>query len=79
MKINVIYVTYVTFDCGDNHVAIGRSGRIVLEIDPNLKKRLYSLLALDSLTLKDWFLIKVTEKINEEKNTLNKRTTDNEI
>lgn len=60
-------------------MAIGRSGRIVLEIDPTLKKRLYSLLALDSLTLKDWFLIKATEKINEEKNTLNKRTTDNEI
>lgn len=34
----------------------GNSGRIVLEIDPNLKKRLYSIVALEGRSLKDWFI-----------------------
>lgn len=34
----------------------GESGRIVIEIEPNLKRRLYSTLAMDSSTLKDWFI-----------------------
>lgn len=34
----------------------GKSGRIVIEIDPALKRQLYALLALEGLTLKDWFL-----------------------
>ncbi len=46
-------------------MAIGRSGRIVLEIDPETKKKLYSILTLESLTLKDWFLVKAEEKIKE--------------
>lgn len=48
-------------------MAIGRSGRIVVEIDPEVKKKIYSILTLESLTLKDWFLIKVREKIEENK------------
>ena len=36
-------------------MSIGSSGRIVLEVDPNLKRRLYSALAQQGLTLKDWF------------------------
>lgn len=34
----------------------GASGRIVLEIDPLRKREIYSALARDGLTLKDWFL-----------------------
>jgi hypothetical protein len=34
----------------------GKSGRIVIEVDPNLKRKLYSALAGDNSTLKDWFL-----------------------
>jgi hypothetical protein len=34
----------------------GESGRVVIEVDPNLKRRLYSALAIDNLTLKDWFV-----------------------
>lgn len=37
-------------------MAIGESGRIVLEIDPELKRRLYSMLALENKTLKEWFI-----------------------
>jgi hypothetical protein len=34
----------------------GESGRIVIEVDPNLKRKLYSALAGDNSTLKGWFL-----------------------
>jgi hypothetical protein len=36
----------------------GKSGRLVLEIDPAFKHRLHAKLAGDGLTLKDWFLEK---------------------
>jgi hypothetical protein len=34
----------------------GKSGRIVLVIDPSLKSDLYEALQKEGLTLKDWFL-----------------------
>ena len=34
----------------------GESGRIVIEVDPDLKRRLYVALAGDASTLKDWFV-----------------------
>lgn len=34
----------------------GKSGRIVLEIDPEEKQGLYDALEKDGLTLKEWFL-----------------------
>jgi DNA (cytosine-5)-methyltransferase 1 len=34
----------------------GKSGRIVLDIDPAAKRHIYAALALDGRTLKDWFL-----------------------
>lgn len=37
-------------------MSIGSSGRIVIEVDPATKRDLYSALAKDGLTLKDWFL-----------------------
>jgi hypothetical protein len=37
-------------------MAIGDSGRIVLEIEPELKRKLYSTLALENKTLKAWFI-----------------------
>jgi len=39
----------------------GASGRIVIEIDPAVKQRLYSVLALEGKTLKQWFLYRVDE------------------
>lgn len=38
-------------------MARGESGRIVIEIDPELKRRLYAALAVPGLTLKDWFIL----------------------
>lgn len=37
-------------------MAVGESGRIVIDVDPEVKRRLYSALALSGSTLKDWFL-----------------------
>lgn len=44
-------------------MAIGESGRIVLEIDPELKRKLYSTLALESKTLKEWFIALAVQHI----------------
>jgi len=37
-------------------MARGESGRIVIEIDPALKRELYAALAMSGSTLKDWFV-----------------------
>ena len=37
-------------------MARGKSGRVVLEIDPGLKRDLYLELEKRQLTLKDWFV-----------------------
>jgi len=37
----------------------GPSGRLVIEIDPALKRRLHSALVADGITLKDWFVAQV--------------------
>jgi hypothetical protein len=37
-------------------MSIGNSGRIVIEVEPDVKRRLYSALARDGLSLKQWFL-----------------------
>ncbi len=37
-------------------LARGKSGRIVLEVDPNIKRKLYLALEQNQITLKDWFL-----------------------
>ena len=34
----------------------GPSGRLVLEVDPDLKRQLHAQVALEGKTLKDWFL-----------------------
>ncbi|MBW3502250.1 hypothetical protein [Janthinobacterium sp. NKUCC08_JDC] len=42
-------------------MAIGESGRIVLEIEPALKKKIYACLALEQMSLKDWFIKAIEE------------------
>lgn len=37
-------------------MSIGNSGRIVIEIDPELKKELHTVLRLEGTNLKTWFL-----------------------
>ena len=38
------------------YMPVGKSGRIVIEIDPNLKQELYESLNRDDSSLKKWFL-----------------------
>lgn len=61
---DIMRVTYITLHGCE--MAIGGSGRIVLEIDPEIKRRLYSMLALEQKTLKDWFIIVATEYIRSQ-------------
>jgi hypothetical protein len=44
-------------------MARGPSGRLVIEVDPILKRDLHAALAADGLTLKDWFLRRVSDYI----------------
>ncbi|WP_017452261.1 hypothetical protein [Herbaspirillum rubrisubalbicans] len=37
-------------------MSIGSSGRIVIEVEPEVKRELYATLAREGMTLKDWFL-----------------------
>jgi len=37
-------------------MSVGKSGRIVIEIEPDLKKELYDSLKKDGMNLKEWFL-----------------------
>ena len=40
-------------------MSVGKSGRIVIEIDPELKKELYQSLGNEGSSLKKWFLTNV--------------------
>ena len=44
-------------------MGVGGSGRIVIEIDPDTKRDLYTALHRDGHTLKDWFLNRAEEYI----------------
>lgn len=46
-------------------MAIGTSGRLVIEVDPDFKKKFYTVLEADGLTLKDWFLQEARKHINK--------------
>lgn len=53
-------------------MAIGKSGRIVLEVESSFEKKLYSLLAMESISLKEWFITKAQEKIAIDANKIEK-------
>jgi hypothetical protein len=48
----------------------GSSGRVVVEVDPDLKRRLYSALAIESSTLKDWFIDAAKQYVAEREQPL---------
>jgi hypothetical protein len=45
-------------------MAKGQSGRIVIEVDPVLKRALYGALAVEDSTLKEWFIAKAEEYVS---------------
>ena len=46
-------------------MAVGPSGRIVVEIDPDLKRELYAVLEADGVNLKQWFLKQVQAHLRD--------------
>ena len=40
-------------------MAKGQSGRVVLELEPSLKRQLYSALTLKDSTLKNWLIVRI--------------------
>lgn len=55
-------------------MSIGRSGRVVIEIEPELKQEIYTKLKSNGMTLKEWFLLQSKELLND-----NKKNKDNEV
>ncbi|ECI0413436.1 hypothetical protein AH332_08730 [Salmonella enterica subsp. salamae] len=51
-------------------MAKGESGRIVFEVEPELKKALYLVLTMEQKTLKEWFVDKAQKHICEKKSDL---------
>lgn len=49
-------------------MAKGNSGRIVIEIDPEVKQELYKALGSEGLNLKQWFLENVDRFLEERDN-----------
>ena len=48
-------------------MARGKSGRVVLERDPDLKRRLYATLETSQQTMKEWFIREAEELVYGEK------------
>jgi hypothetical protein len=46
-------------------MSVGNSGRIVIEVDTELKKMLYASLEKENLTLKEWFVRNATTYLRE--------------
>ena len=46
-------------------MARGESGRVVIEIDPALKRELYAVLSQEGKTLKDWFIMRAEFFVHE--------------
>ncbi|MFZ6813782.1 hypothetical protein ACO0K3_04895 [Undibacterium sp. Rencai35W] len=48
-------------------MSVGGSGRIVIEIAPDMKRELHAALSRDGQTLKRWFVIRAEEYIRNSK------------
>ncbi len=48
-------------------MAIGNSGRIVIDIDPKLKKEIHALIKRKGMNLREWFLDQVAKDLHERK------------
>lgn len=61
-------------------MARGKSGRVVVEIDAELKRQLYAVLASRAVTLKDWFTQQARDMVAEHRqpSLLPKQTAEEE-
>lgn len=60
-------------------MAVGESGRLVIEIDPELKKLLHQTLKEDGTNLKDWFLKQTSEYLEEKNQQTSLFETDTDV
>jgi len=58
-------------------MSVGESGRIVLEIDPAMKKQLYQTLKSEGLNMKEWFLLQANQLLSSEQNSSATNETSN--
>ena len=57
-------------------MARGKSGRVVLEIDPDLKRKIYATLEIKQETMKEWF-VKEAENLVYNENINSKEVKSN--
>ncbi len=55
-------------------MAIGSSGRIVIEVDPELKQKLHKLLRQNGTNVKEWFTDHAVDYIDTNKATATRST-----
>ena len=48
------------------------SGRIVAELEPSLKRKLYSALAMENKTLKEWIIERAEQYLSENSDKIEK-------
>jgi len=48
-------------------MSVGASGRIVIEIAPDMKRELHATLGRDGQTLKSWFVVRAEEYLRNSK------------
>lgn len=58
-------------------MSIGNSGRVVIEIEPELKRQLHAVLRLEGKNLKSWFLENVEELLKQHNQQQTLPFTDN--
>ena len=56
---------YIKFSKRAEIMSVGSSGRIVIEVDTDLKRMLYVTLEKDNLTLKEWFIRNATAYLKD--------------
>jgi hypothetical protein len=47
------------------NMAIGKSGRVVIELDPKLKEELHKSIKMKGMNLKEWFAEKIAQDFPE--------------
>jgi len=55
-------------------MSIGSSGRIVIEVEPNLKRELYSNLLAEGLSLKEWFVLHANQYVGKNSKSMQIKT-----
>lgn len=47
-------------------MSVGESGRVVVEVDPEMKRQLYEALSKRQITMKDWFTANAQQFIRDQ-------------